>query len=212
MRPTSFTPKSGCGREPRQAGQSCLFGAPALPLGRTRTIKPPRPPLLDREVRTWTENISDATVADLTTALLRRVGKIDRSYDIPYIAGYSRDGSTVFIDRHMPSSHAYRGRRVQTDRFLITHEIVEKTLLDGLHLHYLHAHQIALRIEQAAVRAAGISWRDYNRFTKAYEKKIGDERLVRVPRDLDLTPYREEHDLPELGKMIGARGPRASGG
>jgi hypothetical protein len=67
---------------------------------------------------------------------------------------------------------------------------VEKALLDGLHLHYLHAHQIALRIEQAPVRAAGISWRDYNRFTKAHEKKIGDERVVRVPSDLDLTPYR----------------------
>jgi hypothetical protein len=52
------------------------------------------------------------------------------------------------------------------------------------------------------VRAAGIAWRDYNRFTKAYEKKIGDERLVRVPRDLDLTPYRDEHDLPELLKII----------
>jgi hypothetical protein len=96
------------------------------------------------------------------------------------------------------------GRRVQTDRFLVTHEVVEKALLDELHLHYLHAHQIALRTEQAAVRAAGIAWRDYNRFTKANEKKIGDERLVRVPRDLDLTPYRDEHDLPELRKIISA--------
>jgi hypothetical protein len=166
-------------------------------------MKPPRPlPLLDREVRTWTENISDDALADVMVALRRRIRKIDRSYDIPYIAGYSRDGSTVFIDRHMPRSFAYRGRRVQTDRFLVTHEVVEKALLDALHLHYLHAHQIALRAEQAAVRAAGIAWRDYNRFTKAYEKKIGDERLVRVPRDLDLTPYRDEHDLPELLKII----------
>jgi hypothetical protein len=97
-------------------------------------------------------------------------------------------------------------------RFLITHEVVEKALLDGLHLHYLHAHQIALRIEQAAVRAAGISWRDYNRFTKAHEKKIGDERVVRVPSDLDLTTYREEHDLPELRKIIAARAVPAKGG
>jgi hypothetical protein len=174
-------------------------------------MKPPRP-VLDREVRTWTENISDAALADVVTALLHRVGKIERRYDIPYIAGYSRDGSTVFIDRHMPRSFAYRGRRVQTDRFLITHEVVEKALLDGLHLHYLHAHQIALRIEKAAVRAAGVSWRDYNRFTKDNEKKIGDERLVRVPRDLDLTPYREEHDLPQLRKIIAARAMPTKGG
>jgi hypothetical protein len=163
---------------------------------------------LDREVQTPTENISDAALVDVVAALSRRVWKIDRSYDIPYIAGYSRDGRTVFIDRHMPRSFPYKGRRVKTDRFLITHEIVEKALLDQLHLHYLHAHQIALRTEQAAVRAVGIAWHDYNRFTKAYEKTIGDERLTRVPGNLDLTPYQDEHDLPELRKMIAAR-PRA---
>ena len=65
-------------------------------------------------------------------------------------------------------------------------------------------HQVALRTEQAAVRAAGIAWRDYNRFTKSNEKKIGDERLVCVPRNLDLTPYRDEHDFPELRKIIAA--------
>ncbi|HEY1406098.1 MAG TPA: hypothetical protein VF857_05765, partial [Spirochaetota bacterium] len=27
---------------------------------------------------------------------------IDRSYDIPYLAGYNLDGYTIFIDRHMP--------------------------------------------------------------------------------------------------------------
>jgi hypothetical protein len=140
-----------------------------------------------QEVRTWTENISQEALDEVVAALLRRFGKVDRSYDIPYIAGYSRDGSRVFIDRHMPQSFVNRGRRVPTDRFLVTHEIVEKALLDQLSLHYLHAHQIALRVEQAAVRAAGIPWRAYNRFTKTHEKKIGDERLTQVPRDL--RPY-----------------------
>jgi hypothetical protein len=160
---------------------------------------------LDREVKKHTENISEEALDDVVVALLRRVRKLDRSYDIPYIAGYSRDGGTIFIDRHMPRSFAWQGRRVRTDRFLITHEIVEKALLDQLGLHYLHAHQIAVRTEQSAVRAAGIPWGEYNRFTKANEKKIGDERLTHVPRDLDLTPYRDEHDFAELRKMIWAR-------
>jgi hypothetical protein len=30
----------------------------------------------------------------------------------------------------------------------MTHEIVEKALLDELRLHYLHAHQIAVRAER----------------------------------------------------------------
>src|SRR5947208_1296659 len=116
-------------------------------------------------------------------AVVRRVKKLDRNHDIPYLAGYSRDGKTIYIDRHMPPSLRYRGRDIDTDRFLILHEEVEKTLIDQLNLHYLHAHQIATRAEQAAVRAAGIEWRDYDRFMQKYVKEIGDERLTQVPAD-----------------------------
>jgi hypothetical protein len=161
-------------------------------------LKPRSRRSLEAEVRHWTETVSDDALLDVVAALQRRVGKIERRYDIPYVAGYSQDGRTIYIDRHMPKTFVFRGRRVQTDRFLATHEIIEKALLDQLRLHYLHAHQIALRAEQAAVRAAGIEWRDYNRFTKQYEKEIGNERLKRVPRALDLTPYRDEEDFAEL--------------
>jgi hypothetical protein len=135
-------------------------------------------------------------------AILRRVKKLDRSHDIPYLAGYSRDGKIIYIDRHMPRSFRYRGRTVETDAFLILHEEVEKTLIDQLDLHYLHAHQIATRAEEAAVRAAGIKWRDYDRFMQKYVKTIGDERLTKVPADLDTKPYRDEHDIELLQRML----------
>jgi hypothetical protein len=32
-------------------------------------------------------------------------------------------------------------------------------------------------------------------------KKIGDERLKKVPADLDLKPYRDEHDFDLLQRM-----------
>ena len=60
-------------------------------------------------------------------AVVRRVKNLDRDHDIPYLAGYSRDGKTIYIDRHMPPSFRYRGRDIDTDRFLILHEEVEKT-------------------------------------------------------------------------------------
>src|ERR1700722_17000743 len=90
-------------------------------------------------------------------AICRRVKKFDRKHDVPYLAGYSLDGKTIYIDRHMPASFKFKGRTINTDRFLILHEEVEKTLIDQLGLHYLHAHQIATRAEQAAVRAAGVN-------------------------------------------------------
>jgi hypothetical protein len=137
-------------------------------------------------------------------AVVRRVKKLDREHDIPYLAGYSRDGKTIYIDRHMPKSFWFKGRMIETDRFLILHEEVEKTLIDRLNLHYLHAHQIATRAEQAAVRAAGVNWRDYDRFMQKYVKKLGDERLTRVPTDLDEKPYRDEHDYDLLRRMEAA--------
>jgi hypothetical protein len=146
-------------------------------------------------------------------AVVRRVKNLDRNHDVPYLAGYSNDGKTIYIDRHMPSSFRYRGREVNTDRYLILHEEVEKTLIDQLKLHYLHAHQIASRAEQAAVRAAGINWRDYDRFMQKHVKTIGDERLTKVPADLDLKPYRDEHDFDLVQRMLDciARGEGPSG-
>jgi hypothetical protein len=135
-------------------------------------------------------------------AICRRVKNLDRKHDIPYLAGYSLDGKTIYIDRHMPPTFKFRGRTIDTDRFLILHEEVEKTLIDQLGLHYLHAHQIATRAEEAAVRAARVEWRAYDRFMQKHVKTIGDERLTKVPKDLDLKPYRDEQDDDLLRRML----------
>jgi len=146
--------------------------------------------------------ISNLMMDRALDAVVRRAKTIDRNHDIPYLAGYSRNGKIIYIDRHMPQTMRYAGRDVDTDRYLILHEEVEKTLIDQLGLHYLHAHQIASRAEQAAVRAAGIRWRDYDRFMQKYVKRIGDERLTKVPPDLDLKPYRDEHDEDLVKRML----------
>jgi len=137
-------------------------------------------------------------------AILRRVGGYDRAHDIPYLAGYSLDGKRIYIDRHLPRSFSYRGRAIDVDRYLILHEEVEKTLIDQLGLHYQHAHQIATRAEEAAVRAEGISWRAYDRFMQKFVKRMGDERLSKLPPDLDLKPYRDEHDYDLMRRMKAA--------
>jgi hypothetical protein len=67
-------------------------------------------------------------------AVVRQIVKLDRRHDIPYRAGYSRDGKTIYIDRHMPKWFTFQARRINTDRFLILHESVEKALIDHLGL------------------------------------------------------------------------------
>src|SRR5918911_844218 len=48
-------------------------------------------------------------------AVVRRVKNLDREHDIPYLAGYSQDGKTIYIDRHMPRSFRFRGKEIETD-------------------------------------------------------------------------------------------------
>ncbi len=134
-------------------------------------------------------------------AIERRVKTIDRTHDIPYLAGYSLDGKTIYIDRHLPRTFLYKARKIVVDRYLLLHEEVEKTLIDQLDLHYQHAHQIATRAEEAAVRADGVSWRAYDRFMQKFVKVAGDERLTKLPADLDLKPYRDEHDYELMRRM-----------
>ena len=108
---------------------------------------------LKREARHKSEDIDDEVLMDAVQSIRRRVRVVNRGYDIPYIAGYSVDGHTVFIDRHLPRTFRWLMKTVRVEPFLLTHEIVEKALLDELRLHYLHAHQLALRAERDAVKA-----------------------------------------------------------
>ena len=105
-------------------------------------------------------------------AIVRRAKTIDRKHDIPYLAGYSRNGKIIYIDRHMPQTMRYAGRDIETDRYLILHEEVEKTLIDQLGLHYLHAHQIALPIT-VAVLLVGLNLMRSLRDDPAARERLG---------------------------------------
>jgi len=48
-----------------------------------------------KRVRHKSKDIDDLALLDVVKALRRRVRKISHAYDVPYIAGYSRDGKTV---------------------------------------------------------------------------------------------------------------------
>lgn len=172
----------------------------ATSFGKRLTKQTSKPALLKSKHHVAAWLISKEMTDHALRAIRSRI-HLDRNYDIPYLAGYSLDGHMVFIDRHMPKSFVYRGRRVLTDRFLVVHEAVEKSLIQLLGMHYLHAHQIALHAEQASVRAEGIEWEAYDNFMQDYIKVIGDERLTKVPEILDLTPYKDFHDAAEIREM-----------
>ncbi len=58
-----------------------------------------------------------------------------------------------------------------------------------------------MRAEEAAVRAAGILSRDYDQFMQKWIKTADSNKVTRVPSNLDLTPYVDEHDDDLLAVM-----------
>lgn len=124
--------------------------------------------------------------------------KVDYKHDIPYLAGYSINGKTIYIDRHIPRLIKIGNKNINVSPFLILHESVEKALIDELGLRYQEAHQIALMVEKEAVEKSGINWTSYDKEMQKYIKEIGHEKLTNVPKDLDLTPYKDEKDYKIL--------------
>jgi len=138
--------------------------------------------------------VSTSILDDSMRAILRQI-RLDREHDVPYLAGSSRDGRTVFIDRHLPKYLVCGKKRIPTDCYVILHEVIEKLLFDRFQLSYAEAHQIALRMEQVAVRNARISWHDYNALMQANVKRAHDERLQKLPKDLEIKPYEDEGEV-----------------
>lgn len=120
--------------------------------------------------------------------------RINREYELPYVAGYSKDGSTIYIDRHVDTMMG----NVDTKDFLVLHEHTEKTLITAFGLNYQQAHHIASDVEHNAVVKAGIKYADYDKHYKAYIKDLAHETMRNSPPDLDITPYLDERDFREL--------------
>lgn len=139
---------------------------------------------------------------------LARPFTVSRLWDIPYLAGYSVDGSEVFIDVDMPVGFTYRGGFIATDDFLCLHEHWEKSIIDAYragdhdlpHMTpgslYPPAHHVATFFEERAVRAliGDDGLRVYNDFMAQNVKTAEGEDIVSCPPNYDLTPFTSPAD------------------
>jgi hypothetical protein len=121
-----------------------------------------------------------------------------RKYDIPYLAGYSNDASKIYIDRHLDTKMS----GIDLTQFLKIHETIEKCLLDEYGMKYQQAHHIATHFEMEAVKKAGISWKKYDDYLRPYIKRVHVEHLSSVPADLDVEPYKDEHEKKLLRSLM----------
>lgn len=143
--------------------------------------------------------------------LLHRVRDISHDYDLPYLSGYSEDGKTVYIDRHLPYELTIEEdghkKTFNPDRFLTRHEDFEKAVMDALGWSYAHAHQAATGYERRGVVSAGIPWGPYSKCLKPFIKADEHEALKKVPANLDMKPYY----APPVDRALIARMEKAMG-
>ena len=119
--------------------------------------------------------------------LMRRARQINRDYDIPYLAGYSEDGRTIYFDRHLPNPFIFDDQPV--DGYIAFHERVEKALIDGKGWDYTKAHSVAEAAEEDAENQDGLDVEDLQAALEPYIKADEHEKIKLCPPDLDMTPY-----------------------
>lgn len=129
---------------------------------------------------------------------LARYMRWDFDHDVPYLAGYNLDGTVIYFDRHLPETIAIDGPEFPIHLTLSKHEQFEKAMIDLFGMEYDHngqgAHPLATLYEHRFVRWLGAKPSEYEKALRPYIKGVDREKLERVPRDLDLTPYRDEND------------------
>lgn len=130
---------------------------------------------------------------NLKKAMSQLYHSVNREYDIPFLAGTSIDGATVYIDKDFPDTIEVEGQTYNPTMALTAHETAED---DGIHegLTYFEAHdQLGLPAERAVVEAAGIDFDSYNKALQPYIDKCKAKIAPNIPEDLELQPYREEN-------------------
>lgn len=160
----------------------------------------PKDWLLDKdEIRELEEHLDDVTV--------------DTDHDIPYAAGYSLDGHTIFIDRAVPQflkvkSFGSKTKLIELDiwKCFAVHEAVEKSLEDDpYNWKYKFSHQVALRAERAYVQSMGADWNDYNDKTLEIVDEIyARGKFPNIPANLDPAPYLDYADKKILKQFPNA--------
>lgn len=134
---------------------------------------------------------------------------INRTYDVPYLAGYNKRGTVIYIDRKVPTelpiANGKKREMVNILPYLALHESVEDHVEEMFGYKYQVSHKIATAAEREAVEADGHSWALYESHLRFWIEKCRQD-FSYLPPDLDLQPYIDCKDDRLLAKMVSLRG------
>lgn len=136
------------------------------------------------------------SAGDDKPAIAIKAPKFVSGVDIPYVAGISKDGGTIFFDRRLPRRMQVSGVRFDPREFVAVHELVEYYLIQtgkGYDDGPDSAHYLATHAEHAAVSARGIDTAKYEEAFQPIDEaclaaaQAGE--MTDIPAELARYPY-----------------------
>jgi hypothetical protein len=163
-------------------------------------IKPMSSGHLDEEPATQRATQAELDKHPDLVAFLATEPNVSREFKVPYLAGASKDGKTVYIDRDLPTVLPKTG--IAVDRYIGLHERSEWWLMTRLGMDYLGkagtdgAHHFAVRIEHNGLIEDGCDPDAYEDELATYikEDEHADLKPADLPPDLFLGPYEDDED------------------
>lgn len=111
--------------------------------------------------------------------------------NVPYGAGTSKDGKTVYIDKRIPKTMYVLGKTANVHMALIHHETAEKQAMDdGMPYKEAH-HTVGVKAEENYLKLHGINPQEYNDKLGAIMKKIENTPSGNTPKDIETKPYKQ---------------------
>lgn len=143
-------------------------------------------------------------------AWLSRPHEVISDFDVADLAGYSTDGSRLYVDRHLAkAAPKIDGKSYQIWLPILVgidgrnkhagHEPSEKAAIDMWGYSYPAAHEdVANPNEHEFAKSLGIDWATENKQLAPWIKRTEVERIEKPPLDLDCRPYYEDPDANDL--------------
>lgn len=128
--------------------------------------------------------------------------KVVHKYDVPYGAGTSKDGKTVYIDHRVPKELDVNGKKMNVVKALVAHETAEKKAMDK-GIKYQKAHDLfAVPAENKQVRSQGVDPKKYNKKLDKTLDKVVKKIDAPEPPDLEPKPYKDTKKMSLLKNLI----------
>ena len=129
---------------------------------------------------------------------------LDTTYEVTYLAGYSKDFKTIYIDKRLkPVLKLKNGTLFNVYMPLVVHECEEKNDEDTRDHNYPYAHEFyGTAAERQYVESKGVNWDEYQNYVLSEVKRLKEiDVKAPLPKDYDDRPERDCHDTKEL-KLI----------